>query len=74
MRLVVRRAPGRDRATITSFALNAAAADGLSEVLLTTHTVEDDPLQMPDPSQNETSSVIDPASLTLRRFRRNSWA
>jgi len=47
-----------------SFALNAAAADALSKVLLTTHTVEDPSVQMPDPSQNETTSVIDPASLT----------
>jgi hypothetical protein len=47
-----------------SYALTAAAANALSNVLLSTHTVEDGHPSMPDPADNETTSVIDPASLT----------
>ena len=45
-----------------SLALNAATADALSKVLLSTHTVEEGQVPWFDWSQKEATSVIDPAS------------
>jgi len=47
-----------------SYALTASAANALSKVLLSTHTVDDTSMPKPYPSNTESTSVIDPAPST----------